>query len=163
MNNIKKRSLIIQLKIRKKKEISATKRALKLINELKKKYKKKIFIYDHHECHAATAAYFSGWKKSYILTADGWGDGYSSKLFKFYNNKFSQIRSTSILDSLGYFYGSITKLLGFKPHRHEGKVLGLAAYVKKHNEISKMMLIIKKNFISHPENGLYLPLLKIKI
>ena len=35
LNNIKK-SLIIQLKIRKKREISATKRALKLINELKK-------------------------------------------------------------------------------------------------------------------------------
>ena len=167
LNNIKKRSLIIQLKIRKKREISATKRALKLINELKKKYKKKIFIYDHHECHAATAAYFSGWKKSYILTADGWGDGYSSKLFKFYNNKFSQIRSTSILDSLGYFYGSITKLLGFKPHRHEGKVLGLAAYgnpKKAYNEISKMISFDnkKKNFISHPENGLYLPLFENK-
>ena len=65
------------------------------------------------------------------------------------------------MDSLGYFYGSITKLLGFKPHRHEGKVLGLAAYgnpKKAYNEISKMISFDnkKKNFISHPENGLYL-------
>ena len=79
----RKKYLINQLKLRKKKEIIATKRAAKLINDLKKKYKKKIFIYDHHECHAASAAYFSGWKDSYVLTADGWGDGYSSKLFKF--------------------------------------------------------------------------------
>jgi len=160
---VKKKYLILQLNLRKKKEISAIKRAAKLIDELKKKYKKKIYIYDHHECHAASAAFFSGWKKSYVLTADGWGDGYSSKLFKFEKNKLYMKRSSSILDSLGYFYGSITKLLGFKPHRHEGKILGLAAYGnpnKAYKEISKMISFNekKKNFTSHPENGLYLPL-----
>lgn len=159
----KKNYLIKQLNFRKKKEIYAINRAHKLINELKKKYKKKIYIYDHHECHAATAAFFSGWNDTYVLTADGWGDGYSSKLFKFNNNKFYLKRSSSILDSLGYFYGSITKLLGFKPHRHEGKVLGLAAYGnpnKAYDDISKMISFDKKkkNFVSHPENGLYLPL-----
>lgn len=159
----KKKYLIKQLKLRKKKEIIATKRAAKLINDLKKKYKKKIYIYDHHECHAASAAYFSGWKESYVLTADGWGDGYSSKLFKFKNNKFHLVRTTSILDSLGYFYGSITKLLGFRPHRHEGKILGLAAYGdpnKAYKEVSQMISFDynKKNFVSHPEKGFYLPL-----
>lgn len=161
----RKKYLIDQLKLRKKKEIIATKRAAKLINDLKKKYKKKIYIYDHHECHAASAAYFSGWNESYVLTADGWGDGYSSKLFKFKNNKFYLERSTSILDSLGYFYGSITKLLGFKPHRHEGKILGLAAYGdpnKAYKDISQMISFDynKKNFVSHPEKGFYLPLFK---
>ena len=97
-----------------------------------------------------------------MLTIDGWGDGYSAKLFKFNNNKLQNLRSTSLLDSLGYFYGSITKALGFKPHRHEGKILGLAAYgnyKKAYSDISKMISYdkIKKNFISHPENGLYLP------
>jgi len=159
----KKKYLIEQLKLRKKKQISAIKRATRLINELKKKFKKKIYIYDHHKCHAASAAFFSGWKKSYVLTADGWGDDYSSKLYKFEKNEFYLKRSASILDSLGYFYGSITKLLGFKPHRHEGKILGLAAYGnpnKAYKEISKMISFNekKKNFTSHPENGLYLPL-----
>ena len=163
LNITKKKYLINQIKFRRKKEIIATKRASRLIKNLKKIYKKKIFIYDHHECHAATAAYFSGWKESHVLTADGWGDGYSSKLFKFKNNKFYLLRSSSLLDSLGYFYGSITKLLGFRPHRHEGKVLGLAAYGnpnKAYDEISKMISYDNnnKNFISHPENGLYLPL-----
>ena len=158
-----KKYLISQIKLRKKKEIAATKRASKLINKLKKKYKKKIYVFDHHECHAASAAFFSGWNKSYIMTADGWGDGYSSKLFKFKNHKLQQIRSSSLLDSLGYLYGSITKLLGFKPHRHEGKVLGLAAYGNPHKAYKEIANMIsfdfkKKNFISHPENGLYLPL-----
>ena len=47
-----------------------------------------------------------------------------------------------MLDSLGYFYGSITKLLGFKPHRHEGKVLGLAAHGNPnlaYEDIAKMI------------------------
>ena len=69
--------------------------------------------------------FFSGWQKSLVLTADGWGDGYSSKLYEFDNGKFTTIRTTPLLDSLGYFYGSITKLLGFKPHRHEGKIWDL--------------------------------------
>ena len=64
---------------------------------------------------------------------------------------------------MGYFYGSITKLLGFRPHRHEGKVLGLAAFGNPdlaYKEISEMISFDEKlkNFVSHPENGLYLPL-----
>tara|TARA_B100002051_G_C16742785_1_gene645373 strand:- start:176 stop:1867 length:1692 start_codon:yes stop_codon:yes gene_type:complete len=167
LNKVKKNFLIKKLHYRKKREIKATKRALTLINSLKKKYKKKIFVFDHHECHAASAAFFSGWKECYVLTADGWGDGYSSKLYKFKKNELNLVRSASLLDSLGYFYGSITKLLGFKPHRHEGKVLGLAAFgdpFKAYKDISKMISFDKKNknFISHPENGMYLPLFENK-
>ena len=158
-----KEYIIKQFNLRKIKENLATKRATKLITALKKKYKKKVYIFDHHECHAASAAFFSGWDNSYIMTADGWGDGYSSKLLSFKNNKLKLIRSSSLLDSLGYFYGSITKLLGYKPHRHEGKILGLAAYGnpdKAYNEIASMISFDfkKKNFVSHPEKGLYLPL-----
>ena len=55
------------------------------------------------------------------------------------------------------------KIIRFKPHRHEGKVLGLAAYGNPkvaYNEMAKMIIVNDKtqNFMSHPENGLYLPL-----
>ncbi len=158
-----KQIIIKQLNFRKTKEIQATKRATKLINEIRKKYKKKVYIFDHHQSHAASTAFFSGWQKSLILTADGWGDGFSSKLYEFNNGKFKLLKSSTLLDSLGYFYGSITKLLGFKPHRHEGKVLGLAAHGNPnlaYEEIAKMISFDfkKKNFVSHPENGFYLPL-----
>ena len=65
---------------------------------------------------------------------DGWGDNYSSKLYFANNGKLNLISKTSSLDSLGYFYGSITKLLGFKPHRHEEKFLDLLLLeiIKKH-------------------------------
>ena len=92
---------------------------------------------------------------------DGWGDNYSSKLYFANNGKLNLISKTSSLDSLGYFYGSITKLLGFKPHRHEGKILGLAAFgnYKKHiHFISKMISYDKTNkcFKGNFEKGLYL-------
>ncbi len=62
---------------------------------------------------------------------------------------------------MGYFYGSITKLLGFKPHRHEGKILGLAAYGnpnKAYKYISKMISYdkINKCFKGNYEKGLYI-------
>ena len=118
-------------------------------------------IFDHHEAHAASAYYYSGWKKCYILTIDGWGDDSSSKLYKANNGKLKLISKTNTIDSLGYFYGSITKLLGYKPHRHEGKILGLAAFgnpKKAYSYISKMISYekLKKCFVGNFEKGLYL-------
>ena len=46
---------------------------------------------------------FSGWQKSLVLTADGWGDGYSSKLYEFDNGKFTTIRTTPLLGLIGIF------------------------------------------------------------
>lgn len=140
-------------------EVKARQRNLKNINSLKRKYKK-LEIHDHHEAHAASAYFYSGWKKCYVLTIDGWGDDSSSKLYKANNGKLTQLSVTSSIDSLGYFYGSITKLLGYKPHRHEGKILGLAAfgnYKKAYSPISKMISYdkINKCFKGNYENGLY--------
>ena len=134
-------------------------RQYKLIKALKKKYSN-IKIFDHHDCHAASAYYFSGFKDCNILTIDGWGDAASCKFYIVKNNKIKLISSTPSFHSLGYFYGSITKSLGFKPHRHEGKILGLAAYgnIKKApKEINKMIEYdVKSNqFRGRYKLGLY--------
>jgi len=164
LNKRNKDLLIDQLKFRENKEKKAYLRNKKLIDEIKRKYKKKIEIFDHHLCHAASAAYFSGWKNCVVLTIDGYGDSSSSKLFEFKNNKFNELRSSSILNSLGYFYGSITKYLGFKPQRHEGKILGLAAYGNPNKAYGVMKKLIyfdkkKQNFKGGFKDG-YLPLFK---
>jgi len=156
----KKNNQIKFLKERLAHEIRANKRVLRNINSLKKKYGK-IEIFDHHEAHAASAYFYSGWSNCYTLTIDGWGDNSSSKLYKSFNGKLIEISNTNTVDSLGYFYGSITKLLGFKPHRHEGKILGLAAfgdYRRAYPYISKMISYDKlnKSFKGNYEKGLYL-------
>ena len=159
LTSIKKNLQIDFLEKKFKHETAARKRNSKNIDSLKKRYKK-LDIYDHHEAHAASAYFYSGWNKCYVLTIDGWGDDSSSKLYKADNGELFQLSSSSSLDSLGYFYGSITKLLGYKPHRHEGKVLGLAAfgnYKKAYPYISKMISYDKqkKCFKGNFEKGLY--------
>ncbi len=136
-------------------------RTKNIINQLKKKFKH-IKIFDHHTSHAASAFYFSKFKQCYVLTIDGWGDNASAKLFYANRGKIKEIKKTETIDSLGYFYGSITKLLGFTPHKHEGKVLGLAAHAKPSiamKDINKIFRYNKKlkNFEGLSQKGYYLP------
>lgn len=88
---------------------------------------KKTLVYAHHEAHAASALYSVPWDDCFVLTADGWGEDGSATLWRVEAGRPRLMATTPPLDSLGYFYGSITAALGFQPHRHEGKVLGLAA------------------------------------
>ncbi len=160
LNTNQKKKQILNLKKRLSREIKVKKRTLKNLENLKKRYKK-LEIFDHHDAHAASAYFYSGWKKCTVLTIDGWGDHFSSKFYETNNGILKNLSKSSSIDSLGYFYGSITKLLGFKPHRHEGKVLGLAAYgnyKKAYKYISKMISYDYKNksFKGNYENGLYI-------
>ena len=135
------------------------KRTKNILKKLSKKFKN-LLIYDHHLSHASSACFSSGFKNCYCLTIDGWGDNSSAKIFKFTDGVFQEISSTPTIDSLGYFYGSITKLLGFKPHQHEGKVLGLAAYgrntkvIKYINEMISFDIDTQK-FKGNYEKGCY--------
>tara|TARA_B100000579_G_scaffold437701_1_gene468296 strand:- start:1350 stop:3038 length:1689 start_codon:yes stop_codon:yes gene_type:complete len=160
LNTNQKKKQIFNLKKRLSREIKVKKRTLKNLENLKKRYKK-LEIFDHHDAHAASAYFYSGWKKCTVLTIDGWGDHFSSKFYETNNGILKNLSKSSSIDSLGYFYGSITKLLGFKPHRHEGKILGLAAYgnyKKAYKYISKMISYDYKNksFKGNYENGLYI-------
>ncbi len=129
-------------------------RTLDVIKKLKKMFKN-LTVYDHHTAHAATAAFYSKFKNCYVLTIDGWGDDASSKIFEFGKNGLNLISKTDTINSLGYFYGSITKLLGFKPHQHEGKILGLAAYGNPNKAYKEIKKLIKYDTKSKSFKGLY--------
>ena len=90
-----------------------------------------------------------------MLTIDGWGDDASSKIFEFGKNGLNLISKTDTINSLGYFYGSITKLLGFKPHQHEGKILGLAAYGNPKKAYKEIKKLINYDTKSKSFKGLY--------
>jgi len=87
-----------------------------------------VSYFDHHLCHAASAYYCSGWNDSIIVTIDGSGDGYCSKVFVGNDGQLDEIKSIPMYHSPAYYYSYVTKLLGFKPMRHEGKITGLSAY-----------------------------------
>ena len=104
----------------------------------------KIKIVDHHLAHASCSFSF---KKDYdfAITCDGRGDLQSLVVWDLDSNKFKRILTISELSSLGFLYGQITKLLGFKPHQDEGKITGLAAYGKATNLTDKLKTYIKLN------------------
>ncbi len=119
-------------------------------------------VYPHHKAHAAGAYFGSGWDECFVLTADGWGEDASATLWEVDNGDLKFISRSHTFDSLGYFYGSVTKALGFTPHRHEGKVLGLAAYCQDPRSYPEIRAMIdydpqKQSFIGRMENGIYAP------
>src|SRR3989338_5042221 len=111
---------------------------------LKKINSQNNFVYvDHHLSHAYTAFYCSPFKEALVLTIDGRG-GFKSLTMSIAseNECIKEVGWLSELDSIGYYYGSITSGLGFTPQKHEGKVTGLAAYGNP-----KICLYIMKNMI----------------
>ena len=127
-----------------------------------KRFGRPVLIIDHHLAHAASAYFTSGWDSCYALTIDGWGENSSSALWRCSGGKIEFLRKSNTFDSLGYFYGSITKALGFKPHRHEGKILGLAAHgdpAKAYGLMSRMVAYDRKSrsFVGKMEEGIYTP------
>src|SRR5262245_4799627 len=88
----------------------------------------KLRRYDHHLAHAAAAYFASGFDRSLIVTLDGYGSGLAGSVCIGEGSHLRRIHRLEYPHSLGTFYESVTSSLGFKPARHEGKIVGLAAY-----------------------------------
>ena len=101
---------------------------------------------DHHLCHAASAYYSSPFENCLIVTQDGKGDGASGTIFIGEKGKLIEIARQKDIDSVGQLYAEITRFVGFKPNRHEGKITGLAAYGESKNIIDKFNLLIESNY-----------------
>ena len=90
----------------------------------------KIKYFDHHLCHMASAYFPSNFKKSLLISADGFGD-FASTVAAVANNNSIDIKHKILFPhSLGIFYQAFTQLLGFKNYGDEYKVMGLSAYGK---------------------------------
>jgi carbamoyltransferase len=89
---------------------------------------KKIHFYNHHLSHAASAYHCSDFKEANILSIDGRGEVESTVLLKGKDLKMEKLKSYNFNNSLGALYENFTSHLGFLPHSHEGKVMGLASY-----------------------------------
>jgi carbamoyltransferase len=84
---------------------------------------------DHHTCHAASAYYQSGFDAAEVVTVDGVGDTYSARFFRAEDGRLDPGRAFLHTEfPLGHNYEFVTAMLGFHPHRHAGKVTGLAAH-----------------------------------
>lgn len=89
---------------------------------------KKLKRYEHHDTHAANAYFTSGFDEAVIITLDGYGSGLAGSASLGRGGQITRLHGIKYPHSLGTFYESVTSGLGFKPSRHEGKIVGLAAY-----------------------------------
>jgi carbamoyltransferase len=85
-------------------------------------------LFDHHRCHAATAAFGSGLDPCVIVTIDGVGDGLSATVSCFRDGRLERLATSSARNSLGVFFEHATNLLNMRELEDEGKVMALADY-----------------------------------
>ena len=109
----------------------------------KKKIKAKVIRVDHHMAHVASAFFSSDFKKSIVLTIDGFGDFASTSWCLAENDKISKLKKIFYPHSLGIFYEAMTHYLGFKDYGDEYKVMGLAPYGTNtyKNEFNKIITL----------------------
>ncbi len=91
------------------------------------KRRPKFVIVPHHLAHAASTFFTSGFNEAAILIMDGQGENESTTIAYGKGKKISVLKSFPIKDSLGYFYESINKYIGFH-YLDSGKTMGLAPY-----------------------------------
>ena len=91
-------------------------------------FKGKVFYVPHHESHAASSFYCSGFNDSAVVTVDGVGE-WATTTIGYGNDKALDLKQEiHFPHSLGLLYSAVTYYIGFKVNSAEYKVMGLAPY-----------------------------------
>lgn len=85
-------------------------------------------IVDHHQAHAASSYFLSGYPEAAIFTVDGVGEWATATFGRGYGNSLELLDEVRFPDSLGLLYSTVTNYLGFGVNDGEYKVMGLAPY-----------------------------------
>jgi len=87
-----------------------------------------IEFFDHHECHAMSSICTTTWDSCAVMVVDSMGGKYATSLGIFENNKITWLKRFEYPNSLGLFYSTVTRFLGFTPMLDEEKVMSAAAF-----------------------------------
>ncbi|MEC7646412.1 MAG: carbamoyltransferase C-terminal domain-containing protein [Bacteroidota bacterium] len=124
--------------------------------------KAEIYNVEHHRSHIASSFFASPFKKSAILSVDGFGDFTSTMMAVGNGNEFEVLNELNYPHSLGVFYTTVTQFLGFPNYGDEYKVMGLAPYGKPKylQELEKIIELkddgffkLNKEYFSHFKEG----------
>lgn len=102
----------------------------------------KLVFVDHHLAHCASAYFCSGYDRALVVSLDGYGSGNAGSFYLGEGGKLHLLAEIPYPHSLGTFYRRVTQALGFKPNRHEGKIVGLAAF----GDPSKLYDVVRARF-----------------
>jgi len=96
----------------------------------------------HHQAHAASTFYYSGFKEAAILTVDGVGEWDTTSFGRGRGDDLEILETVEFPHSLGLLYSTITGYLGFEVNEGEYKVMGLAPYGKpRHVDLIRKLII----------------------
>lgn len=93
-------------------------------------YEGLIEYFEHHESHAASSYYFSGFPEAALLTVDAVGEWTTTSYGRADGPDLKLFDEVRFPHSLGLLYSTITGYLGFDVNDSEYKVMGLAPYGK---------------------------------
>ncbi len=103
-----------------------------------------IIYVNHHDSHAASAAYVSNFENCDYLIIDGHGESESCTYGFFDGKKLNKKGYVMYPHSVGLFYGAFTNFLGFVPDKDEWKTMALASYSKSKNIYDNKILKLYK-------------------
>lgn len=102
-------------------------------------------LVDHHEAHAAGAAWASSLAPCAVVTIDGLGDGLSATISAFRDGRLQRVTTSPARHSLGVFFEHVTNLLNMRELEDEGKVMALADYAApiedRHNALLDLVRV----------------------
>jgi len=93
-------------------------------------YEGHIEFVSHHESHAASTFYFSGFPEAALMTVDGVGEWATTTYGHAQGKEIVVFEEVHFPDSIGLLFSTITNYLGFSVNDGEYKVMGLAPYGK---------------------------------
>jgi carbamoyltransferase len=91
-------------------------------------YEGPISFFGHHQSHAASTYFYSGFTDAAILTVDGVGEWATTTYASGQAGTIESFEVVRYPHSLGLLYSTITSYLGFNVNDGEYKVMGLAPY-----------------------------------
>jgi len=97
-------------------------------SDIKKISKAKPVLVDHHSAHAMSSIIMTDWEDCAVMVIDTVGGKFSTSLGVYENGKITWIKRFRYPNSLGLFYSTATRLLGFEPLRGESQVMAAAGY-----------------------------------
>lgn len=102
-------------------------------------------IVDHHQAHAASAFFYSGFEEAAVLTVDGVGEWTTTAFGRAGGREVELFEEVHFPHSLGFLYSAITSYLGFEVNDGEYKVMGLAPYGQaRHTEQIRALLTLRE-------------------
>ena len=112
---------------------------------------------DHHQAHAASALYSSGWSDGLVVVVDGLGEAHGATVHQAKGGQLHRLLRISARNSIGILYSLVTFHLGFDFNADEYKIMGLAPY----GDPDRFRPFFEREVHLLPDGGIEIPLLHL--